>query len=163
MLEVVISFFETDFFIRCCELTDLPAVLAIENSSYPRPWSEQQFLQELQATYSRVDLLSLDSDLAGYICYWLAAGEMHILNVATASDFRRKGVARKLLVHAFSQAKASNIESAYLEVRTGNIGAISLYRDFGFNDDCIRRAYYGDGEDALLMSCVLQGPFNDGV
>lgn len=149
--------------IRCCGLADLPAVFAIETSSYPRPWSEQQFLQELQATYSRVDLLFVDNDLAGYICFWLAAGELHILNVATASGFRRKGVARKLLEHAFSQAKACNIDLAYLEVRTGNIGAISLYRDFGFNDDCIRRAYYSDGEDALLMSRVLQSPLNDGV
>ncbi len=163
MPEVVISFSETDFFIRCCELTDLPAVLAIENSSYPRPWSEQQFLQELQAAYSRIDLLFLDSDLAGYLCYWLAAGEMNILNVATAPGYRRKGGARKLLEYAFSQAEAMNIELAYLEVRTGNVGAISLYRDFGFNDDCIRRAYYSDGEDALLMNCALKSPFNDGV
>jgi ribosomal-protein-alanine N-acetyltransferase len=161
--EVVISFTETDFFIRCCELTDLPAVLAIENSSYPRPWSEQQFLQELQAAYSRIDLLFLDSDLAGYHCYWLAAGEMNILNVTMAPGYRRKGGARKLLKHAFSQAEAMNIESAYLEVRTGNDGAISLYRDFGFNDDCIRPAYYSDGEDALLMSCALKNPFNNGV
>jgi ribosomal-protein-alanine N-acetyltransferase len=153
---VVIAFPGTDFSIRRCELTDLPAVLAIERASYPRPWSKLQFVQELQADYSRLDLLLFRNDLAGYICYWLTAGEMHILNVATALTFRRKGVARRLLEHVFCQAKAANAELACLEVRAGNSGAIALYRDFGFSDDCIRPAYYSDGEDALLMSCALK-------
>lgn len=152
---VVIVFAQTDFLIQGCEPTDLPAVLAIECASYPRPWTELQFQQELDATYSRVDLLLSQGELAGYICYWLAAGEMHILNVATAPDFRRKGVARRLLEHVFTQARAINADSACLEVRAGNLAAIALYREFGFNDDCIRRGYYGDGEDALLMSCAL--------
>ncbi len=123
--------------------------------SYPRPWSELQFLQELQATYARIDLLWLENQLAGYLCYWLVAGELHVLNVATAPAFRRQGVARRLLEHVFVQAKATKTELAFLEVRRGNLGVIALYRDFGFHDDCIRRGYYSDGEDALLMSCAL--------
>ena len=151
---VVIGSLETAFLIRCCESTDLPAVLVIEKASYPRPWSEQQFLQELETTYSRVDLLFSGSELAGYICYWLSE-EISILNVTTSPDFRRKGVARRLLEHVFIQAKAIKAGLACLEVRIGNVGAITLYRTFGFRDDCIRRAYYSDGEDALLMSCAL--------
>ncbi len=144
--------------IRCCTPADVSAVLAIEQESYSRPWTEQQFIDELKAEYSRVDLLSLHNELAGYICYWLAAGEMHILNVATAPTFRRQGVARRLLESVFAEAKLKGAEIACLEVRAGNTGAISLYRDFGFQDDGIRRAYYTDGEDALLMSCVIESP-----
>lgn len=163
MSEVVIDFPETSFSIRACEPADLSAVLVIENDSYPRPWSELQFRQELQAVYSRVDLMFLQDELAGYICYWLAAGEMHILNVAVASALRRQRVGHRLLAHVFEQARAVDTESACLEVRTGNIAAIALYRDFGFKDDGIRRAYYSDGEDALLMSCSLPSPLNFGV
>ena len=152
---VVIDFLKTDFSIRSCESTDLPALLKIETGSYLRPWTELQFQQELDATYSRIDLLLAQGELAGYVCYWLAAGEMHILNVATAPAFRRKGVARRLLGHVFIQAKELNADLACLEVRIGNAGAIALYRDFGFCDDCVRRGYYSDGEDALLMSCAL--------
>ncbi len=155
LLGVVIDFLQTDFSIRSCASTDLPALLEIETGSYPRPWSELQFQQELDATYSRIDLLLSDGELAGYICYWLAADEMHILNVATAPAFRRRGVARRLFEHALEQAKELNVERACLEVRAGNAGAIALYRDFGFCDDCVRRGYYTDGEDALLMSCAL--------
>jgi ribosomal-protein-alanine N-acetyltransferase len=155
----VIVFCRSDLLIRPCEPADLTAVLKIENASYPRPWSEQQFLQELQAPYARVDLLLQRNDLAGYVCYWLAADELHILNIATGPDFRRLGIAHKLLEHVFQEAKALDVRSALLEVRSGNIAAISLYRKFGFVDDCIRPAYYSDGEDALLMSCPLGSPF----
>lgn len=131
-------------------------MLVIERDAYPRPWTEQQFLQELQAPYARIALLLVRDEIAGYICYWLAAGEMHVLNVATATAFRRRGVAHRLIEHAFAAAREDGAELAFLEVRVGNAAAISVYRNFGFNDDCIRRSYYSDGEDALLMSCKLQ-------
>ena len=65
------------------------------------------------------------------------------------------GVARRLLEHIFLQAGEGDAKKACLEVRAGNVSAIDLYRKFGFTDDCIRRAYYSNGEDALLMSCSL--------
>lgn len=157
MRRVAILHSDAGLLIRQCKPSDLAGVQLIERESYPRPWTEQQFLHELQAPYSQLDLLLFETVIAGYICYWLTAAEMHILNVSTAPAFRRRGVARRLLEHAFVQAKETGAELACLEVRAGNHGAITLYRNFGFTDDCIRRRYYSDGEDALLMSCVL-GP-----
>ena len=142
--------------IRPCEMKDLDELLAVERLCYPRPWSERQFLDELQAPHAYLDLLQLNDRLAGYICYWLAAGELHILNVATAPAFRRRKVAQRLVAHAMDQARQRRAERACLEVRRANHGAIALYRSLGFENDCIRRGYYSDGEDALLMSCPLQ-------
>ena len=135
--------------------SDLAAVLEIESACYPRPWSRQQFLDELAAPHAHLDLLRFDGTLSGYICYWLAAGELHILNVATAPAWRRRGVARHLLQHAMRLANQRQAERALLEVRRGNAAAIALYRAMGFGDDAVRRGYYADGEDALLMSCPL--------
>jgi len=162
-LEFAIASSATNSIIRACEITDLPAVLRVEKASYPHPWSEDHFLQELASSYSHIDLLCLHGQLAGYICFWLAAGELQILNVVTSFDFRRTGVAYSLLNHAFLQAKELNIESAYLEVRAGNKEAIALYRKFGFEDASVRRAYYSDGEDALLMICRLKNHLLNGV
>ena len=141
--------------IRVCNPADLPQILEIEAASYPRPWSEKQFLGELEAPYSTLLVLSEKDCIAGYICYWLAAGELHILNLATAPQGRRKGVACRLLEYALHQAREAEAEVACLEVRVGNVAAIELYRRFGFRDDCVRRRYYADGEDALLMSLPL--------
>ncbi|SHI74378.1 [SSU ribosomal protein S18P]-alanine acetyltransferase [Malonomonas rubra DSM 5091] len=139
------------FHIKPLEEKDLPAVLQVEQQSYPHPWSSGQFRQELNNAVSSVELLWHDEQLAGYICYWLIAGEMQILNVATAPEFRRQGVGSRLLQHAFDRCASRGLERAWLEVRTGNAAAIALYRKHGFVADVVRSGYYRDGEDALLM------------
>ena len=126
-------------------------VLAIEKACSPHPWSESQFRQEMDLLYAFVDLCWAGEELVGYLCYWLIAGEMQILNVATAPAFQRRGIARMLLRHALDACRARGLDKAYLEVRVGNRAAINLYRSFGFVDDGLRPRYYSDGEDALLM------------
>lgn len=138
--------------IRPCKPSDIHDLLPIENASYPKPWTLEQFRQELEETYSHLYVLQKGERIAGYLCFWLAAEEMHILNIATSPEFRRQGVARKLLAFGLQLAKTRDVETACLEVRTQNHSAISLYREFGFVDDCVRPRYYADGEDALLMS-----------
>lgn len=137
--------------IRAMTEADLPLVLDIEQVCYPDPWSESHFRQELDQSHAHIDLCCVDGELAGYLCYWLIAGEMEILNVATAPVFQRRGVARLLMNHAFSICRKQGLDKAYLEVRVGNQAAIELYRSFGFVDGGLRKRYYSDGEDALLM------------
>lgn len=142
---------EDNFAIKCLREEDLPAVQRIERLSYPHPWPEEQFRQEMRNSVSSVDLLWLGGQLAGYICYWLIVGEMQILNVATAPEFRQQGIGGRLLRHAFAACAGQGLERAWLEVRIGNVAAIALYQKYGFVADVVRRGYYRDGEDALLM------------
>ena len=130
---------------------DLDKVVAVERLCYPHPWRAEQFLQELNNPVSQIDLLSAEGQLCGYICYWLIAGEMQILNIATAPDWRRQGVADRLLTRVFETCRSAGLASAWLEVREGNLAAISLYRRHGFEVAGGRTGYYRDGENALLM------------
>ena len=141
------------FEIRPATAADLPAILAVERSCYDQPWSDRQFRDELANRYGHIDLLLVDGELAGYHCWWLLYGELHVLNLATAPAFRRCGVAARLLQTALDAAARQGLERALLEVRAGNSAAISLYRRFGFRESGRRRRYYPDGEDALLMEC----------
>jgi ribosomal-protein-alanine N-acetyltransferase len=135
---------------------DLEAVLAVERLCHSHPWSERQLRQELENPLARVELLWLGEELAGFLCCWLVADELHIQNVATAPACRRRGVAAALLRRAFEQARRQGCTRALLEVRVGNAGAIALYRRFGFRDLDLRRRYYPDGEDALVMEHALR-------
>lgn len=130
---------------------DLHQVLMIEQSCYSSPWSFNQFLRELANPVAEIYGCRFDNHLCGFICYWLIAGEMQILNLAVAPAQRRMGFAGALLEHAFSRGRNSGLEVVWLEVRAGNQKAISLYRRYGFTVDGRRRGYYQDGEDALLM------------
>lgn len=137
--------------IRPMTVRDLPQVVAVERLCHAHPWSAELFQRELANPVSTIDLLWFGEKLAGFLCSWLVSGELEILNVATAPACRRRGVAATLLRHAFERARRRGLESAFLEVRVGNTGAIELYRKFGFAVVSRRPRYYADGEDALLM------------
>ncbi|MFO7983616.1 MAG: ribosomal protein S18-alanine N-acetyltransferase [Desulfuromonadales bacterium] len=138
--------------ITSLELADLDRVLAVERACYPNPWSRDLFLREYDNPSSNVDLLLEGNELAGYLVSWYLHKELQIMNVATAPAFRRRGVGLALLRQAMERARKRGLERTVLEVRTGNAGAIALYESLGFRRDAVRRRYYVDGEDALLMS-----------
>ncbi len=130
---------------------DLPLVHALECAAETSPWTPEHFVAELANPCSRIDLCWREGQLAGFLCWWLIAGEVQIQNVATAPTFRRQGVAAELLEHLFRQCREIGFESAWLEVRVGNQPAIALYERFGFTAVGRRPKYYVDGEDALVM------------
>jgi ribosomal-protein-alanine N-acetyltransferase len=143
--------------IRALERKDLGAVLAIERVSFPSPWTETAFLQELSNPMSRFWVLeggdvNSPRSVMGYLCVWVVLNEMHIMNLATHPGYRRRGVALKLLHHAFDQARDMEIDTIVLEVRPSNLVAQSLYRSLGFYLAGRRSGYYRDtGEDAIVM------------
>ena len=126
-------------------------MVQIEEECYPLPWSQQQFIQELENPVATLLVCEIEKRIVGYICYWLIGTEMEILNLATAPKARRKGIAGKLIAEAFSRCSANNLSAAWLEVRAANQSAIALYRRSGFIPSGIRKAYYRDGEDAIIM------------
>jgi ribosomal-protein-alanine N-acetyltransferase len=134
---------------------DLPRILTIERQCHAYPWSEEIFRDEMKTPHSRIWVCVEEEEIAGFLCWWTICGEIEIQNIATALRYRRKGVGRCLLAAVLAAARAEGISRALLEVRVGNLGAINLYRAFGFTDCGTRRCYYPDGEDALLMESSL--------
>jgi [ribosomal protein S18]-alanine N-acetyltransferase len=77
--------------------------------------------------------------------------EAEILNIETIPTHRRQGLAESLLREAFNWAQSNQRSSLWLEVRTSNAPAVSLYTKLGFQTISTRKRYYADGEDALVM------------
>ena len=134
---------------------DLPAVLIIEESSFSSPWTRAAFVHELQSPHSCVTIVERAGEVLGYLCCWYVADEVQILNVAVQTNYRRQGVAERLLRYVLDVGQQKGAQSANLEVRRGNLSARRLYEKFGFREVAVRRGYYADGEDALLMVCSL--------
>jgi ribosomal-protein-alanine N-acetyltransferase len=134
---------------------DLPEILAIENASYPNPWSQGLFLQELGAPASRMLVARLSADagspIIGYVCRSFAADEVHVLNLAVHPAHRQRGIGRRLLETVIDEARARHAEAVYLEVRDTNRAATCLYRSANFTPAGRRRDYYGQGKDAVIM------------
>jgi ribosomal-protein-alanine N-acetyltransferase len=138
--------------IRPLSLGDLSAIEQIERRSYPTPWSRAMFAGELAKPASLCLGAFEDDSLAGYMIISRYVDAWHVMNIAVASQFRRRGIATALLEKLFELTEDGSRRGYTLEVRVSNAGAIKLYERLGFTGRGIRRGYYTDNrEDALIM------------
>lgn len=137
---------------------ELDEVDAIERVSFKEPWPAQTFLDELAKPFARVVVARAAGRVLGFANYWLVAGEASLLAIAVHPDLRGRGFAARLLAHMLEEARATGCALAILEVRRGNLPAIALYHRHGFATTYVRKQYYSDGEDALVMTAELQPP-----
>jgi len=140
--------------IRKMTVDDIPAVVALDLMSFSLPWPERSFRFELTNNpASRCWVAEVDGRLIGMIVNWLLVDEVHVATLAIHPDFRRQGIAKKLLTHSLRYMIGEGAISSFLEVRESNIAAQEMYRRFGYVESGRRRRYYKDNdEDAILMT-----------
>lgn len=141
----------TNYIIEEMKADDIPELVALDKTAFPRPWTENMFLGELHNGCAHYWVLRTEGRITGYGGFWSVAGECHITNIAVHEDFRHVGQGRAMMEHLIAMAKLYGAHGITLEVRPSNTVAISLYRDHGFSVEGRRKHYYEDGEDALIM------------
>lgn len=140
--------------IRKMTVEDISAVVDLDQKSFSLPWPERSFRFEVTDNpASRCWVAEQDGKVVGMIVVWLIVDEAHVATLATHPDFRRAGIAKRLLAHALRQLLNEGAQSSFLEVRASNSAAQDLYRKFGYEEAGRRRRYYRDNdEDAILMN-----------
>ena len=135
---------------------DLDEVYEIDKNSFPIPWSKSSFEEELKNILAVYLVAKIEGKVIGYIGSWMVIDECHITNIAVHPNYRRNGVASKLVKELLKYCDEHGIFYILLEVRTNNVVAQSLYQKFGFELDGIRKNYYkntdGTYDDAILMT-----------
>jgi ribosomal-protein-alanine N-acetyltransferase len=134
---------------------DLPAWFALQAEALADPFSYVSLAEELASPRALAVGAFIGAPLAACGLGWLVLDELQILAVATAAAWRRRGLGAAVVRALGAAALARGARTATLEVRAGNAGALALYRGLGFTADGLRRRYYPDGEDAVLMRCAL--------
>lgn len=142
--------------IRDATYSDLPKILTIERLAFASPWNLNSFKNELALPFSRLIVAATssansDSDPVGFLCRWLVADECHVLNIAVHPQFRRLGIAKRLMGATIAEVRAKGARLVTLEVRRSNFAARQLYRVLGFEERRLRKGYYGPGKDAIVM------------
>ncbi|HET9589551.1 MAG TPA: ribosomal protein S18-alanine N-acetyltransferase [Anaerolineales bacterium] len=139
--------------IRKMTIDDVPTVIELDRISFSLPWPERSFRFELTDNpASRCWVAEIDHRIVGMIVVWLLVDEAHVATLATHPDFRRRGIAKRLLSHALQHLIDEGAESSFLEVRESNLPAQEMYRKFGYEESGRRPRYYKDNdEDAILM------------
>lgn len=140
----------------------LDAVLRVEESAYPQPWTRGNFIDSLNAGY-QAQLLTAgnapDAQLLGYFVAMKGVDEVHLLNITVAPEHQRQGWARIMLDGLAIWSRAQGAQWLWLEVRVSNARAKAVYECYGFRHVGTRRNYYPAGasarEDAVVMSLAL--------
>lgn len=138
----------------------LKQALPLEVAAYPTSWSRSVFESELDqvANGSRRYLVArYGRRVVGYAGVWIVpdpdGDQAHVTNVVVGSEHRRKGVATRLLLELADGIIEHGCVAWTLEVRASSGGAQELYRRFGFAPAGVRKGYYDNREDAIVMWC----------
>jgi ribosomal-protein-alanine N-acetyltransferase len=168
--------------IRPMQPGDIPTVVAIDQLSFPTPWSASSYAYELrnnkvssyyvllkpttggaalpkqgwrQWLLGVMSLSGRESPVIGYVGFRLRGPDSHISTIAVHPDWRGNGLGELLLLTALEEVLAQGRRSVTLEVRASNHMAQQMYRKYGFRFTGVHQGYYQDGEDAWLMAASL--------
>ena len=130
---------------------DLQSILLIETEVFKKErWSRNMLEEELTSFHDRISWVAThNKDILGYLMIRYLKNEINIINMAVTHLFQGKGIGRFLINHMIKDLPIHS--SIFLEVKKGNFPAINLYSSIGFKKVGLRRKYYQDGKDAILM------------
>jgi len=134
---------------------DLDQVLAIEQACFPRGWNRDHFLAELGSERASCAVAELGGRVVGYLCLTVLLDEAEILDVAVDPALQGRGIGAQLVQWACDEAIRRGAALLLLEVRATSQPAIALYERFGFKQTGLRKGYYEENIDAVLMDKML--------
>ncbi len=141
--------------VRRTQSADIPQIVAIERESFPDPWDERMLYGALASYPGFFFVVRNDGDVIGFIAGGLEdTGDGlygHIMNLAVAPQYRRRGIGTLLVQRLEQQFALSGAAAVQLEVRVSNTGARQFYRHLGYREVFQVVGYYANTEDALVM------------
>ena len=117
--------------------------------------SDLIFISELENPNSTYIIAKIDNEIVGFAGIWKAYDDIHITNIVTRKDKRNLGIGTQMLEKLIQLAKETNYKSVTLEVNENNISAINLYQKFNFSKIGIRKKYYNNKDNAIIMTLYL--------
>ena len=147
-----------DIIIRKMDLSDVPFVYEEEIKIFGKSLGEMTLYNEiLYNKMSRYFIALVDNKRVAYVGSWLTIPNAEILNLFVVEKYRGLKLGKKLVDEVIKVCSNEQIEMLTLEVRVSNKIAIKMYEEIGFKVGTIRKKYYDNKEDALLMILDLGG------
>lgn len=155
-----------EYTIRRCTFDDLGSVININLKTLPEHYTDYFFESLLREIPEAFLVAEANNVVIGYIMCKLEFGfsnfrklgfvkKGHVVSVAILPEHRGKRIGEALMIEGINGVSSRKGDEIYLEVRTSNIPAITLYKKLGFQIKSVLKTYYRDGEDANLMALEL--------
>lgn len=132
-------------------LQNVEAVSKIEKELIETPWGLEALKKEIENKNAFYAVIKKDDKVIGYGGIWFSIGTSDITNIAVIKEERRKGYGSVILNEIIKKAEEKNCDEINLEVNENNSGAILLYQKCGFKKVGIRKRYYNNTDNAIIM------------
>jgi ribosomal-protein-alanine N-acetyltransferase len=140
------------------DLSDISFVYEEEIKIFGKSLGEKTLYNEIMYNdLSRYFIVLVDDKRVGYVGSWLTLPNAEILNLFVLDRFRGNKIGKLLMEKVIEVCNENDIEVLSLEVNVNNKYAIDMYNDLGFIIGSVRKNYYNNKEDALLMIKELGG------
>ncbi len=137
--------------VRKMEFRDIKKVVELEEKYLLESLGEKLLASELSEKNNGVSFYVIENDdvVIGYIGRYYFFQEAEVLNFVVDESYQRQGYGQKLFDKMVEDMK--DVKKITLEVRASNIKGINFYTKNGFKQVGVRKKYYKNGEDALLL------------
>lgn len=135
-------------------LQDLENIKDCLLTDFDNFWSYNILKQELENGKSKYFVAKQENEIVGFAGILLIIDQVNIMNIVVKKDKRNFGIGSLLLEEIIRYSKIHNATSITLEVNEKNIPAIKLYKKYGFKQVGLRRKYYNNEDNAILMDLV---------
>ncbi|MEE1389648.1 MAG: ribosomal protein S18-alanine N-acetyltransferase [Clostridia bacterium] len=136
-------------------LPDLDSISDILTCEFDDFWNYNIFKSELENKNSKYIVAKLNSEIVGFGGIWFAVDDIHITNIVVKKRYRNKKIGTLILNNLIEMCRNQLQKSITLEVNANNIPAQKLYENSGFKTVGIRKKYYNNTDDAIIMTKVL--------
>ncbi len=140
--------------LRRADISDLNSILNIEKTSYKKPYWNKSLLKYLlnDSISDSAWIFEFKKKIIGFLIEQRCLNEISILNFAVDKKYQNNGFGKKLISQYLSLLPNSSV--IFLEVNKNNFFARKIYTSLNFKEIGLRKNYYNNCEDALIMSYV---------
>lgn len=135
--------------------TDFEAISPILSSEFDDFWSTNTLKEELKNANSTYIVAKMNQEIIGFAGIWKSVDDVHITDIVVKKNYRQKGIGSSLLQELISLTKKLNYKELTLEVNAKNDPAKKLYLKYGFKELGIRKNYYHNTDDAIIMTLYI--------
>ena len=131
---------------------DIEAISPNFQDEFDKFWNINTLRNDFSNPNSTYIIAKIDDEIVGFAGFLKICDEANIMNIVTKVDKRHLGIGSRLMQALIDEAKKQNLTSITLEVNDKNFQAIKLYEKFNFKRIGLRKKYYNNTDDAIIMS-----------
>lgn len=135
-------------------MEEFEELYALEQACFGDLWTREMLRAELENPLTISVCERVEGKHAAFAFGRVVTDEAELFQIGTLPEYRGRGLAKSLLERLHGKMREKGAAVCFLEVRSRNAAAISLYEKSGYERISVRRDYYPD-DDAIVMKKVL--------